>query len=101
MKQFYTHTCFDNMDVDIHSKFTLKLNIAIVCAIISVICFYGCCCIAPIIIRMCSEESNIKEHQSEVEIEMKELGRENNPDNASNPIRNEQSHVQYCIENIL
>ena len=101
MKQVYTRTCFDNMDVDTDSKFMLKLNFAIVCAIISVICFYGCCCIAPIIIRMCSEESNIQEHQSENEIEMEQLGRENNPDDTSNPIRNEQSHVQYCIENIL
>ena len=89
------------MDTDIHDKFTVKLNIAIVCAFILVVCVYFCCCIAPIIIQMCSEESNVQEEQSEDEIEMEQMGRENNPNNTSNPIRNEQSHVEFCIQNIL
>ena len=101
MKQFSTLTYFENMDEDIHNKFALKLYIAIVCAIISLLCFYGCYCVAPTIIRMCSEESNVQEHQSRDEIEMEQLGRENNPDDTSNTIRNEQPHIQFCIENVL
>ena len=91
MKQVYAHT-FENMDVATDNKLTLKLNIAIVCMVL-ILCFYVCCWMAPIILRLCSKESNVQEHQSEDEIEMEELGRENNPDDTSNPITNEQSPV--------
>ena len=73
----------------------------IFCGIISVLCFYACCCMAPMIIRACTEGSNVQENQPEDEIEMEHLGRENNPNNTSYSIRNQLSHADFGIENML
>ena len=100
MKPFDIHNCFENMDMNIHSKLTFESNIAMLCATILAICIIACCWMTPIIIRRCSERSNVEEHQPEDEVEMEQLGRENNLSDNSHPPENEQIQIQLNGENI-
>ena len=100
MKQYDFHNCFENMDMDIHDKLTFESNIAMLCATILVLCIIICCWMTPIIIRRCSERSNVQEHRPEDEVEMEQLGRENNLNDSSYPLENEPIQIQLNGENI-
>ena len=92
MKQFDTHNCFENMDMDVHNKLTFESSIAILCATILALCIIAC------IIQMCGERSNVQEHQPEDEVEMEPLGTD--PYASAYHPENEQIQIQLNGENI-
>ena len=66
------------MDMDIHNKLILRSNIAMFASIILVILIIVCCWMGPVIAHWCSERPNGQENRPENEVEMEQLGRENN-----------------------
>ena len=88
------------MDMNVHNKFTFESNIALLCATILALCVIACCWMSPIIIRRCRERSNVQEHQPEDEVEMQQLGTENNPYGSIYPLENQQIQIQLNGENI-
>ena len=65
VKQVYTKTCSENMDMDLHNKLTIKSNVAMFGSTILVIFIIVCCWIAPVIVHWCNERQNGQENQPE------------------------------------